>query len=264
MNPAFVNETVVPDIPDATTIAFLPDGRMLIGRLTGAILVVQPGASQPNATPLLDVGSSFLFGEQGLHDILLDPGFAQNGFYYVFYTRGSSSGNFNGVSRFTASGNATVPGSEVRLWEDNEDAGNVHHGGALAFGADGKLYITHGDHFTGADAQRLESSRGKILRINKDGSIPTDNPFYDGAGPNRDEIWALGLRSPFRMSVDQVTGTMHLSDVGHIDHTTSIEEINVGARGANYGWPICEGTCGVSGMTNPLYSYPHGGEMPRL
>ena len=78
-----------------------------------------------------------------------------------------------------------------------------HHGGALNFGNDGKLYITTGEHFNPPNAQSLTSPRGKILRINPDGTIPTDNPFYDGAGPNRDDIWALGLRNPFRAFLRQ-------------------------------------------------------------
>ena len=92
-------------------------------------------------------------------------------------------------------------------------------GGSLALGNDGKLYISTGENWTPADAQRLDIPRGKILRINKDGTIPTDNPFYDGAGPNRDEIWAYGLRNPFRMSIDPVTGTMYIGDVGSGDHS---------------------------------------------
>ena len=255
-NPGFVNEVVVPGISAATTLAFLPDRRMLVGELTETIWVVQPGASQPNPTPFLQLDGSRLISEQGLLDILVDPNFAQNGHYYVFYTRATSSGNHTRVSRFTASGNATVPGSEVALWEDPDGAGEGHLGGSLAFGNDGKLYISTGENWTPADAQRLDIPRGKILRINKDGTIPTDNPFYDGAGPNRDEIWAYGLRNPFRMSIDPVTGKMYIGDVGS---DNSIEELNVGVRGANYGWPVCEGPCGVSGMTNPSYSYSDGG-----
>jgi glucose/arabinose dehydrogenase len=255
-NPGFVNEVVVPGITAATTLAFLPDRRMLVGELTETIWVVQPGASQPDPTPFLQLDGSRLISEQGLLDILVDPDFAQNGHYYIFYTRATSSGNHNRVSRFTASGNATVPGSEVALWEDPDIAGEGLLGGSLAFGADGKLYFSTGDNWTPADSQRLDIPRGKILRINKDGTIPTDNPFYDGAGPNRDEIWAYGLRNPFRMSIDPVTGTMYIGDVGS---SNSTEELNVGVRGANYGWPACEGPCGVSGITSPSYSYSDGG-----
>ena len=259
-NPVFVNEVVVPDIQAATTIAFLPGGRMLVGELTEKIWVVQPGATQPDPTPFLQLpNANQLIGEQGLMDILLDPNFSQNGFYYVFYTRGAAnSQNHNGVSRFTASGNTTVPGSEVRLWEEPEVAGVEHHGGSLAFKADGKLYITYGDQF-GGFAGDLDSLRGKLLRINKDGSVPTDNPFHDGAGPNRDEIWAYGLRNPFRMSVDPVTDRMYIGDVGGNVPSTSVEEVNLGVRGAYYGWPQCDGPCSVPGATNPIFSYPHAG-----
>jgi glucose/arabinose dehydrogenase/chitodextrinase len=254
-NPGFVNETVISGGVDPSTMAFLPGGRMLIGELAERIFVVQPGASQPDPTPFLQLNGSGLIDEQGLLDILPDQNFAQNGFYYVFYTHTAAAGNHHRVSRFTASGNSTVPGSEQVLWEDPVEAGHNLHGGTLAFGNDGKLYITTGDNANAPDAQRLDIPHGKILRINKDGTIPSDNPFVDGTGPNRDEIWALGLRNPFRMTIDSVTGKMFISDVG----SAFVEELNVGARGANYGWPICEGSCSDAGMTNPIYSYPHAG-----
>ena len=259
-NPGFVNEVVVPGITAADTLAFLPGGRMLIGELTETIWVVQPGASQPDPTPFLQLDGSRLISEQGLLDILVDPNFAQNGWYYIFYTRATIAGNHNRVSRFTASGHTTVPGSEVALWEDPDIAGEGHLGGSLALGNDGKIFISTGENWTPSDAQRLDIPRGKILRINKDGTIPADNPFHDGAGPNRDEIWAYGLRNPFRISIDPVTGIMYIGDVGSGDNrSTAKEELNIGVRGANYGWPICEGACAVSGMTNPTYSYPHAG-----
>jgi hypothetical protein len=145
------------------------------------------------------------------------------------------------------------------LWEDNVAASDVHHGGALAFGADGMLYFTTGDHLVPQDSQSLTNNHGKLMRINPDGSIPADNPFFDGGGPNRDTIWAYGLRNPFRISVDPVTGTMYVADVGGNADTTAIEEVNVAVRGANYGWPLGEGDSGVPGTTAPLYSYPHNG-----
>ncbi len=259
VNPGFVNEVVVPDIVDATTIAFLPDGRMLVGELSEKILVVQPGASQPDPTPFLQLESNNCC-EQGLMDILLDQNFAQNGYYYIFYTKGTPGApGHNRVSRFTASGNGTIPGSEQVLWEDPVGAAGEHHGGSLAWGADGKLYFTYGDQFQGTPAQDLTSFRGKVLRINKDGTVPTDNPFYDGTGPNKDAIWALGLRNPFRMSIDPVTDKMYIGDVGGNDASTAWEEVNLGARGANYGWPLCEGPCGISGVTSPIHGYAHNG-----
>jgi glucose/arabinose dehydrogenase/PKD repeat protein len=259
-NPAFSNEVVVPGITSATTMVFLPDGRMLVGELIEKIWVVHPGSTTPETTPFLQLDGSALQGEQGLMDIILDPAFATNRWYYVFYTHVSTSqGNFDRVSRFTANGDVTVPGSEVLLWQDAVPAQNEHHGGAIFFGPNGKLFITVGDHFNAPDAQRLDSYHGKLLRINADGSIPTDNPFYDGGGPNRDAIWAYGLRNPFRASYDSVSGRIFIGDVGGNDPGTAMEEVNIGAAGANYGWPTCEGYCGITGVTDPLFAYPHLG-----
>src|SRR5437773_2279226 len=217
----FTNEVVVPDITAATTIAFLPDGRMLVGELTEKIWVVQAGANAPDPTPFLQLpgSSGDLHDEQGLHYVEPDPNFATNQFYYVFYTHTASNGNnnHNRLSRFTASGNGTVANSELVLWEDDVIAADEHHAGAIAFGNDGKIYFMYGDQFEGTPAQDLSSYRGKIMRINPDGSVPTDNPFYDGNGPNKDQIWAYGVRNPFRMSIDPITGRMYFGDVGGND-----------------------------------------------
>ena len=121
-----------------------------------------------------------------------------------------------------------MAGSELVIYQDPQDANAEHHGGALNFGNDGKLYITTGEHFDPPMAQSLTSPRGKILRINQDGTIPTDNPFYDGAGPNRDDIWALGLRNPFRAFYDSPSGKLYVGDVGGNDFSTAREEVNLG------------------------------------
>ena len=151
-----------------------------------------------------------------------------------------------------------MAGSEVVLYEDPVNANAEHHGGAIMFGNDGKLYFTTGEHFDAGVAQNLASPRGKIHRINLDGTIPTDNPFYDGAGPNWDSIWAYGLRNPFRAFYDAPTGRMYIGDVGGNDYSTAKEEVNLGARGANYGWPDYEGYCSAP-CTTPLFAYPHNG-----
>jgi glucose/arabinose dehydrogenase len=260
VNPGFVNEVVVPGIVAATTMVFLPDGRMLVGELNETIWVIQPGANQKDPVPFLRIDNSDTYGEQGLMDIALDPHFETNHYFYIFYTKGFPQlDGRDRVSRFTALGNGVVPGSELVIWQDLDTASSEHHGGALAFGLDGKLYITVGEHFDAPKAQELDSYYGKVLRINSDGSIPVDNPFFDGDGPNLDEIWALGLRNPFRMSIDPVTGRMYIGDVGGNDNSSAVEEVNLGVAGANYGWPLCEGPCGAAGVTSPLFSYPHAG-----
>jgi len=260
VGPDFTSETLILGLNEPTAISFLPDGRMLILSRYGTIQVVQPGASQVDPIPFMTLTNiNTSDGERGLTGFALDPNFATNNFFYLFYT--ANSPLRDRVSRFTAQANTASPSSENIVWQDNVAATLWHHGGSVAVGPDGKLYISTGDGFRENEVQALDSYRGKILRVNLDGSIPTDNPFYDGNGPNKDEIWALGLRNPFRFSFDQGTGDMYIGDVGANDPATSIEEVNrwrAGeATGLNFGWPICQGNCAVTGMTNPLYSYPH-------
>ncbi len=261
--PNFVNESLILDLNEPTAITFLPDGRMLILERYGRIHVVQAGATQVNSTPFLQITNiNTDEGERGLTGIALDPNFSTTGFFYVFYT--SNSPLLDRVSRFrvnAANPNIADAGSEAIIWQDNAPAPAFHHGGAIAFGPDGMLYISIGD---GADnpnaSQNLSSFRGKLLRISSNGSIPTDNPFYDDAGPNYDAIWTRGLRNPFRFSFDPQTGRMYIGDVGANDPATSLEEINLGTAGANYGWPICEAdNCAspLQGHVPPIFSYPH-------
>jgi glucose/arabinose dehydrogenase len=202
---------------------------------------------------LSNVGSAGV--QQGIYDITLDPNFSINHYYYLFYT--AETPNRDRLSRFTANASltGTIAGSEVVLYEDPQDASSEHHGGSINFGNDGMIYFTTGEHFGAADAQDLTSPRGKLHRINPDGTVPTDNPFYDGAGPNWDSIWALGLRNPFRAYYDSPTDRLLIADVGGAEH----EEVNVGIRGANYGWPNVEGVSSNPAYTNPLYSYSHNG-----
>jgi glucose/arabinose dehydrogenase len=256
---SFQNEVLATGFSLPTAIRYLPDGRMLVVELQGTIRVLPPPYSQPDPTPFLqltNVGSAGV--QQGVYDIALDPGFATNHYYYIFYTLGTP--NHDRLSRFTANAalNGTVAGSELVLYEDPQNANAEHHGGAVNFGNDGKIYFTTGEHFNAGDAQLLTSPRGKIHRINKDGTVPTDNPFHDGVGPNVDSVWALGLRNPYRAYYDAPTGRLYVGDVGGNDNSTAKEEVDVGAAGANYGWPNSEGTCSTP-CTSPIYVYPHNG-----
>jgi glucose/arabinose dehydrogenase/PKD repeat protein len=256
---SFQNEVLATGLTLPTNFEFLPNGRMLVAELTGRVDVLSPPYTQPDPAPFLQLTNLGSTDVQGLHELALDPDFATNHYFYVSYTLGSP--NRDRVSRFTANATltGTISGSEFLLYQDPQTAGGDHAGGAITFGNDGKLYFTTGDEFdTQPVSQSLTSPRGKIHRINKDGTIPTDNPFYDGGGPNIDSVWARGFRNPFRAFHDSVTGRYYISDVGGNDYTTAQEEIDLGVAGANYAWPNCEGNCGPQ-YQNPLYAYAHDG-----
>jgi len=257
--PNFQNQIILTNLNEPVAIEFLPDNRMVVVGRLGTIWLSLPssGYTQLEQTPFLQLPNvSTNFHENGLFSITLDPDFVQNGHYYVFYTAESPQVR-DRLSRFTAVGNTTDPSTQVILWEDIAAPGASHHGGALAFGPDGYLYFSVGEHEIKSNSQDLTTPRGKMLRLAKDGSIPTSNPFYDGAGPNYDAIWAYGLRNPFRMSFDPLTGVLYIGEVGGDFWNNAFEEVNVGVPGANYGWPLCEGTCSTPGVTSPIYSYSH-------
>src|SRR6185295_11256321 len=170
------------------------DGRAFVAQQNGIIRIIENDALVPTPFVSLSVDSS---GERGLLGITLDPDFDHNHYLYVYYTA-SSPTSHNRVSRLTANGDKMVPGSEQVLI-DLPSIGTAiwHMGGAVHFGPDGKLYVSAGDQQNTSNPQSLENPFGKILRINADGSIPTDNPFYNATtGVNR-AIWAYGLRNPY-------------------------------------------------------------------
>lgn len=261
----FNNEQLITGLSLPTAIAFAPDGRMFIQELLGRVRVVQPGQTQPDPNPVIVIPNVAIgIGDtgQGALSITLDPNFASNGYMYVFYT--PKNPPRDRLSRFTVVGNYANPNSETIIYQDDVDRGSWHLGGGVAFGPDDKIYLAIGDHHDespGSEhvSQRLNSLRGKLLRINPDGTIPTDNPFYDGPGSNQDAIWSLGLRNPFRLTFEPETGEVYIGDVGGNINQTSVEEVNVATPGANYGWPICEGSCDWPTLTDPLFSYSHAG-----
>jgi glucose/arabinose dehydrogenase len=237
---------------------------MLVAEISGTIRVLSPPYTDVSPTPFLALNLNipgYAGVQQGIFDFAFDPNFASNHYYYVFYTKDTP--NVDRLSRFTANStlDGTDPASEVILYQDPQTASTEHHGGAVMFGNDGKLYFTTGDHFEGTPSQDLTNPHGKVHRINPDGSVPTDNPFYDGSGPNWDSVWALGLRNPYRAYYDAPTGRMYIGDVGGNNQSTAYEKVDLGIRGANYGWPNCElvATCGNPSYTAAIYAYPHNG-----
>ncbi|MET0167943.1 MAG: PQQ-dependent sugar dehydrogenase, partial [Vicinamibacterales bacterium] len=160
----------------------------------------------------------------------------------------------NRISRFTANGDVAVAGSEVIIFELNNLSGATNHnGGALAFGPDGKLYAAVGENGNSQNAQSMGNLLGKMLRINKDGTIPADNPFYTSATGKNRAIWALGLRNPFTFGFNPAGTELFINDVGQ----NTWEEINDGIAGANYGWPTTEGPTTDPRFQSPRYAYTH-------
>jgi glucose/arabinose dehydrogenase len=246
-------ETIASGFNNATCMAQTPDGRILIARQSGEVLVWKEGAllSEPMHTFLVSG-----LGEKGLLGLAIDPDFVSNGYIYVYITTPSPDSRGK-LKRITV-----PPGNDVSLAESEVEvfdlgaASGIHLGGEVQFGIDGKLYVALGDHAGSANSQSLSSIFGKILRLNADGTIPEDNPFYGTAEDDNRAIWALGLRNPFTFAFEPGTGRMFINDVG----AAAYEEINDGIAGANYGWPQTEGrfsTTVFPQFTHPLLAYHH-------
>ena len=275
-------EEVLTGFTQPTQVTNAGDGsnRLFVVERQGRILVAVDGEVQPE--PFLDirdeVGDWFI--EQGLFSIAFHPNYAENGYFYVFYTaepvgaeqQERNSGD-NTIARFQVSADnpnqADHDSATIVLAIPDREAN--HNGGQLRFGPDGYLYAGTGDEGgQGArwnNSQDPESYFGKILRLDVDGgepyAIPADNPFVED-DDYLSEIWALGLRNPWRFSFDRATGDMYIADVG--EHT--FEEVNlipVGESAQNFGWPIMEGNtcypaeeaCDQADLTMPIHDYPH-------
>jgi glucose/arabinose dehydrogenase len=271
-----------------TSLAPLPDGRLLIGTQGGVVRSVEDGGLRP-ALPL-DISSTTCFvHEAGFLGITADPQFATNHFIYVFATRRLADGTcVNRVSRFVLDGDVADPASEVVLLTMYATPTGAHAGGDLHFGKDGYLYITTGDglcdYAGGSCDGQNDASRdphtllGKILRITRDGAIPPENPYVltgsrcnvtgqTTVGTPCLETFASGLRNPYRFAFDpNAAGTrFFINDVGQ----RHWEEINEGVAGADYGWNVREGHCQrgsftncpppPTGMRDPIFDYSHEG-----
>ena len=251
----FVERQVTSALNLPTVIQFAPDGRLFVCEQDGTIRVIKDDVMLP--TPALQIPGVHMVGERGLMGIAFDPEFTQNGYIYAYYTV-EDPVLHNRLSRFTVVGDEADVSSELRLldMDDMSGAGFPWHvGGALNFGADGHLYVLTGDNTESEKAQSMTSTFGKVLRINRDGTIPSDNPFYSQTSGIHRAIWALGLRNPFTGSVQPGSGTFLVNDVGN----ETWEEINQAAAGANFGWPEAEGVTNDPRFTSPIYAYIHNG-----
>ncbi|HSI77421.1 MAG TPA: PQQ-dependent sugar dehydrogenase [Lunatimonas sp.] len=248
------------------------DERFFVVEQRGVISVVSGDSQDREKGTFLDIESQVRDqgNEEGLLGLAFHPDYDNNGYFFVNYT--ASSPNRTVISRFEVSGSnadqADV-GSELILLEIEQPYGN-HNGGQVVFGPDGYLYTGMGDGGSGGDpqnnSQNLTNLLGAILRIDVDNpsnalnySIPTDNPFVNNTEGYREEIFAYGLRNPWRFSFDVENGNLWTGDVGQ----NRLEEINIIENGGNYGWRLMEGTqcfnpssdCDQSGLILPIWEY---------
>ena len=255
--PTGLTDSLVANVSKPTSMAVAPGGRRLFVTQkatndVGKVRVIKNGRLLTKPFLTLTTDTSYAGGLLG---ITLDPNFSTNHYVYVFYTATRPTVH-NRVSRFTANGDVAAVGSQKVLLDlPTLGASGGHYGGALRFGADGKLYVGTGDDANPREAQSLGSLHGKVLRINRDGTIPSGNPYFDRATGKRRAIWALGLRQAYSLDVlSGISPKMYINDVG--EH--SWEEINLGAAGANYGWPRYEGPESNPGYLGPVFAYRPG------
>jgi glucose/arabinose dehydrogenase len=229
-----------------------PDGRIFVTELEGRVRIIKNGQLQ--ATPFLTVQTSNS-AQGGLLGLTFDPDFESNGYLYVHYTSPNAWPHQH-ISRFQADPNnpdQVLPNSEEILLHINNEPQTGHLGGHIRFGLDGKLYIPIGDNFDPASAQNIEKTNGKILRVNPDGTVPSDNPFVHIPWAKQ-EIWAMGFRNPFSFAIQPGTGRIFMNDVG-ADPPERREEVNEIVKGGNYGWPSNQGYTSDSQFQSPLFAY---------
>jgi glucose/arabinose dehydrogenase len=258
----FTQSQVVSGLTDPMDMKFAPDGRLFVAEQAGKLRVL---GSDGNLATFLDISTKVdSQGERGLMGVAFDPNYSTNRFIYLYYTQKATSTTpvHNRIVRVTAkrSGGGVVAGSERLLLRLNNQTNTHlgHMGGAIDFGNDGKLYASTGDNNGPDKAQQLTNLFGKMVRINKDGTIPSGNPFYSTATGNNRAIWARGLRNPFKLDVSRTTGAMFINDVGGNVPEEAWEEINRGVAGANFGWPVHEGVANDPPYVDPIFAYGHG------
>lgn len=235
-------ETVAENLEIPWEIAFSPDGRIFLTERIGKVRIIEDGILLQEPALTLDVSR----GEAGLLGLALDPEFGENHYVYLYYTYSEFLSTYNRVSRYTEQDNKLH--NEVVLIDKIPGAA-IHDGGRLRFGPDGKLYITTGDAANYNLSQDLSSVAGKILRINSDGTIPSDNPF------ERSPVYSLGHRNPQGLDWDPATGKLVIAEHGPSgERGFAHDEINIVEPGKNYGWPQIIGDESDPKYVSPVFN----------
>ncbi|QHT69191.1 T9SS type A sorting domain-containing protein [Rhodocytophaga rosea] len=247
----FTQTSIVKTLDTPTAMAFAPDGRIFVAEQgQGAILrVIKNGNLLPE--PAIEIEPETK-GNKSIIGITFDPNFRNNQYIYLYYIIIKTK--HARVSRFKIDGDIIQKESEEVIVEIDEIKPEINHnGGQIQFGIDGKLYIATGDLYKPEQAQDLNNYHGKIIRVNPDGSVPSDNPFT-GADDSEQKkrIWAYGIRNGFSFDIQPGTGKLFINDVG----SDYYEEINDATKGGlNFGWPAEEGPGKNPDYVSPLYSY---------
>ncbi|RPI18885.1 MAG: T9SS C-terminal target domain-containing protein [Ignavibacteriae bacterium] len=246
--PQYTIEVPISNLVQPVAFSFLPNNNVIITHKPGLVRIYSmDGSIVSDFWNFTDSCSSA--GEHGALGICLDPNYATNHYIYIYYIHSNPMGIR--IVRLTENNNVGTNPFIIYNYLPAPLTG-FHVGGNVKFGADGKLYFSTGETAVSPNAQLLTNPLGKILRINSNGTIPTDNPFYDDGNPstgNDDRIWAYGLRNSFDFCFSPVNDSLYATENG----AALYDEVNFIRKGKNYGWPVCQGYCNPY---NPLYQQP--------
>ncbi|MDB5328232.1 MAG: PQQ-dependent sugar dehydrogenase, partial [Phycisphaerales bacterium] len=246
--PLLKGEVIATGLRAPWALEFLPDGRVMFTEREGRVRVIQDGKLLDE--PAVIVPDIKSWSKMGLLGLVLDPQFAENHFVYVAECYGKSNDehdNSERVVRYREQNNKLI---EPKTLIDHIPCFHNHAGGRMAFGPDGKLYITTGDADQPLLAQRLDALNGKILRINSDGTIPSDNPFFGKPNANP-AIWSYGQRNSQGLAFQPGTGLLFETEHG----PNGGDEFNLIEKGQNYGWPFVTHDRTASGVSAPLIQF---------
>lgn len=248
----FAVEVIAKGLDACTAMEITPRGRIFLCEQTGALRLVENGALVKEPLITLPVDSTW---ERGLIGVTVEPDFPETPYVYLCYVAKDPYPHHR-VSRFTVQGNRCHSEKILLVGDDQRTLGGTvpagHQGGALHFDINGKLFVGIGEQTAAEAAQSLHTFQGKLLRINRDGSIPSDNPLLQETTGKYRAIWAYGLRNPFTFAFDPDSGEMLINDVGG-----KFEEVDRGVAGGNYGWPVVEhGPTQNPRFVSPIHWYP--------
>ena len=250
--PNFSDTVVAQNFSNPSSLALAPDGRVFVGEQQGGVWLIINGVRQSQAFLTLPADGA---SDRGVECILCDPNFTTTHRLYIYFTRIEPMGTaeFNCIWTVDATGNTA--GATVQIWQGDPLSQTFCNGGGMVFGSDGELYVANGDNDIDANAQSMSTTLGKVLRLNSDGSIPNDDPFYGSTTGPEQAIYCLGLRNPYIMAVQPKTGLIYLNDVRGTNNDEYVCQV---ASGANYGYPMSLGATASPPFVSPLVAVPYG------